>query len=524
MSRLERLYANVRAALTGHVHALPVDAFRVLAGGLSVAYFVQAFWEIPDISAPSGLIDHQLTREIFWYTRWSLFPPGLDTPSVQVVFGGAIAASVLLTVGYRPKLMAGYLFLVASSAYRWNFLVIFVDDGVFHLVVFWVLLLPVGRTLTLKGWLDDRAASWERWKTVRVPAAAVHCFIANLALLYVAAGLWKLASPMWRDGTALYAILRLPLSYAPDFWQPSWLPALKVGSYVALVSEPLIPVMFYLRRHHPLKYAHLALFLGLHLGILATLKVPYANVACLAALVLIFREELMGWVVGSGETALVPTGGRTREPQRIRRRHLSPAGPRSPAATARIGTTGKLSVVFVAVLTLATLGEATLPEWRVPERSDRNPGVGVTHNVLYYPLWVVGIAQSYRLMDWIDERNFTVRYEVRVTGPEGHERQLPSSRLFPGYAHSVLLQAYLNDVTWGKLPADRVDAVKDRLRRGYANRFCRKHGAEGLVTAHATIYRVDADNLELSRGEGRLVMAFECHGAVAQLVERRASR
>jgi hypothetical protein len=51
-----------------------------------------------------------------------------------------------------------------------------------------------------------------------VPGAAVRCFVANLALIYLVAGLWKWTSTMWRDGIAVYAILKTPLSYAPDWW------------------------------------------------------------------------------------------------------------------------------------------------------------------------------------------------------------------------------------------------------------------------------------------------------------------
>lgn len=485
--------AKARAALTRPVHALPVDLFRVLVGLLSVAYFTQTLWESIDITNPAGLMDHVVMRELFPHTLWSLFFPGMTLELFRVVFAAAIGASLMVVVGHGVKWAAGFLFLVASSTYRWNFLVIFVDDSIFHLAVFWLLLLPVGRTLRLGEWMrEGGAACWERWRTVTVPGTAVHCFLANLALLYVVAGVWKFTSPMWRGGTALYAILKLPLSYAPDFWRPEHLPLLKIANYGALIGEPLIPLMFWMRRHHPLKYAHLALFLGMHVGIIATLMVPYANVACLAALVLIFREELMGG-----------------EPER----------PSAPPAEARTFTVaGRLSLAFLALLTVAMVGEFRVPHWRAPTKTAEKAGPGVTHNWAYVPLWAFGIAQSYRLMDWIDDRNFHLSYEVLETAPDGSVRAVPPARLFPRYPHSILLQAYLHDVTWGKLPSGRAEEVKSRLRRGFADRYCRRHAEGQSVSAWATLRRVTPDNLDLSRGRTRPLMSFECGSRGVRLV------
>ena len=383
------------SAFTAFTYALPVDLFRVLVGLLSCAYFLQILREAPQFSNPNGLLDHELAQELFWYTRLSLFQPGIELPLLQTVFVLASVASLALALGYRVKLMAALLFVVAVSTYRWNFLIMYVDDGIMHLLLAWLLLLPVGHTLVLHEWLADRHGSVERWKQALVPGAAVYCFLANLALLYLVAGLWKWASPMWRDGLALYAILKLPIAYQPDFWQPGHLPVLKIANYFALALEPLLPLMFVLPTNHRLKWALGAALLGFHLGILATLKIPYANIASTAALVIVFRDELMQLI-----------GGRAPGlPHRER--------PYTLDSSARI------ALLFVGGLAMTMLWDLRAPAWRAPagdvragsrtsEQRTDDSHLAFRSNPMYVPLWVVGIAQSYRLFDWIDERNFYI--------------------------------------------------------------------------------------------------------------------
>ena len=151
-------------------------------------------------------------------------------------------------------------------------------------------LLPVGKTLVCRELIQQGHRCLGRWSTVTVPGTGMRCFLGNVCLVYLVAGLWKLESPMWRQGFALYTVLRLPIAYQPDLWGPQHLLWLQVGTYVALVIEPLIPWLLTRRRGHPLKWLGLLAQLGFHLGIVATLRVPFANLG-LASAVLLFRAE-----------------------------------------------------------------------------------------------------------------------------------------------------------------------------------------------------------------------------------------
>lgn len=462
------------------VAALPIDMFRVLVGLLSTVYFIHLALQTGDITSPDGLIDHRLVRDIFWYTKMGLFHPGISANEFRAIFSLAACASLALAAGWRPKLMAALMFVIAVSAYRWNFLVIYVDDGIMHLAMFWILLLPVGRTLVLTDFLRNRERAVERWRGAMVPGGAVRAFLISLTLVYVVAGMWKWTSPMWRSGTALFAALQTPVAWMPWMWTRAQLPFISAADYTTLILEPAFPLMFVLRRNHPIKWGLLVMMIGFHVGIIATMKVPYANIACLAAIPIIFREELMLFI----------NRGRT-----IATNHIQPL-------SARICAVG--SVSFVTVLTLAMMGEAAVPAWRGPNRAEeaavsqtrttRHAGfLGSQHNPMYLPLWGIGIAQSYRLFDWIDDRNFRLRYSVTEVRYDGSIRSVDPEEIFPGSIRGVLLQTYMHDVTWGSIPRERADEVKIALFTRFARRYCKLHRNAGDISVNASVGRVSVD-------------------------------
>ena len=491
------------------VPALPIDIFRVLVGILSAVYFAHLAIETADFSSPGGLIDHGLVREIFWYTQYGLFRPGITEAQFQLIFGMAAAASLLLAAGWRPKLMAAFMFVIAVSAYRWNFLVIYVDDGIMHLAIFWILLLPVGRTLVLADFVRDKSAAVERWRRIVVPGGAVRAFLVSLSLVYIVAGMWKWTSPMWRSGTALFAALQTPIAWAPSMWNVGQLPFIAAADYVTLILEPAFPLMFVLKRNHPAKWALLVMMVGFHLGIIATMKVPYANIACLAAIPVIFRDELMSLL----------NRGRKYVPLEV------------PTFAGNFCAAG--SIAFVTVLTLAMMGEAAVPHWRGPSRAEESAGststarqagfLGTNHNPMYLPLWAIGIAQSYRLFDWIDDRNFRVKYDASKILADGTRRAIDAEELFPMSIRGVLLQTYLHDVTWGKIPRDRADDLKIALFTRFAHRYCKSNDTQGDIVVFAAVGRVPvADPVPLPPPTPFL--KFSCSGERAWLAFARLDR
>ena len=510
----QSLHHKLLRRFSAPVDALPLDLFRILVGLVVFVYFLQTLYDAKDFSGPDGLIDHELSQRIFWFTRVGFFHPGPSLRFFQAIFLGACLCCWPVILGYRVKLFAAILYLIAVSTYRWNFLVMYVDDSVVHLSLFWLLLLPVGRTLVAREWLAGRRDAWERWKQVKAPGVAVRCFMWNLALIYVVAGVWKWTSPMWRDGSALYVILKLPISLSPGFWQPSHFAALQVLGYCALISEPLFALIFILPRGHRAKYALMVVLLGFHAGTLVTLRIPYANLACIAALLIPFSGELMDKLRhGQSESiaSFVPT---------------------------RLAFSSVVAIIFVTILTLAMISSATLPQWRAPSRPAtasggenlqalspqanlfkgatrvakfNYEGLQTVQMSFFSVLWFMGQAQQYQLFNWIDERNYTVHYDVIEIRDHQALRRSEPGTVMPQSTRGNLLQVYLHGLTWMRIPPERKAELQSSLQLRFARRYCQQFHPEGQVTFYSTLERVYAEGNRIEEDHVPF-MKFTCEG------------
>lgn len=463
-------------ALDRNVPALPLDLFRVFLGVLFFAYFLQLLWQSEDFSGPGGLIDHGLVQEAFWYTRLSLFHPGISLEVLQGVFCLSCFGALALAAGIRVRLCASLLFAVAVSTYRWNFPVMYLDDGIMHLMLLWTLLLPMGQTLVLREWLNNGTNSWRMWKGKTVPGGATRCFLWNVMLVYFVAGLWKLGSPMWQEGTALQTALQTPAAWVPELWMGSYNLPLTALNYLALAFEVSFPLMLVLPKKHLLKVVLLVIMIGFHVGSVATLRVPFANLALLASTVVLFGQELMDWLNGAASEY--------------------PGSQQTPGA---FHVSSGLSLVFVALLTLSVMrfetgADTVEPASYAVEEQGMDPrnvgGLTVLHKPIYALLWAAGVAQEYQLFDWIDSRNYFLEYQVVLTDATGARRTVDSAQMFPSSLRGALLQMYLHDLVWFQLPPEYRPAFKQSLLERFPRRFCRDGGTGEDVTARSSMNRI----------------------------------
>ena len=505
-------------ALAAPVPALPLDIFRVLAGGVLFFYFLNAYRQAGDFSDPDGLIDHRLCIRLFPPLRLSLFQPAMPGWIFRATYLGACIAAVCVIVGYHPRAASAFLFAAAVSTYRWNVLAAYLDDCIVHLLCLWLVLLPVGTTLNLPDMLVSGpaasgpiAAAASEWLTATVPGAAPRAFMANLALVYLVAGLYKFSSPMWRGGSAMHAALRMPIARTPHFWTLRHRIPLRLVTWAALILEPLFVLIFLLPDNSAAKWALVAGAAVFHLGIIATLKIPYSNALMLAALALPLAPEI---VAGASETSGVAVASVA---------FGAPAATAAPLAGNAPADVAAL--VLVGLLAIMSIWQAARSWLRLPK-----PGQPYSANGWANPirslLWLFGLFQSYRLFDWVDARNYHVRYEVRRLRP-GRNEPVEPRELFPDGMRHLLLQSYFVGNVWLQMEPAKLDAIRQSLLARHARRFARAHPDAGEIEAFAIVQRITPDNLELTRGERRLLMRFTCTGGDVVMhphhrIERRA--
>ena len=196
-----------------------------------------------------------------------------------------------------------------------------------------------------------------------------------------------------------------------------------------------------------LKWPLLAGAVVFHLGIALTLKIPYSNAAMLGAMVIPFGPEIMQGGLG------VPP------PQGVAAPGLAP--------------TEVVAIVLVALIVAGLIWEAANTGRRLRERYSARGWDNPVRSLL----WTVGIFQSYRLFDWVDERNYHLRFEVRrVISPEAArvgaeaaaadsatDRPLDPDAMFPRTMRHLLLQSYLVGNIWLRLSPGKLEAVRRSL-------------------------------------------------------------
>jgi hypothetical protein len=449
--------------------ALPLDLFRITSGLIFVVYFTHQWAIARDFAAPDGLLDHELQARIYWFTRLSLFQPGVSFLFIQAALAAAWLASWGVLAGWRVRSCAAVALVVAVSLFRWNLLVMEVDDFIIHLLLVWMILLPVGKTLTLESWRRDGTKTWERWRRVEVPAAALYCVLANACLVYLIAGPTKLTSDYWRHGFALYATLRLDISHTRDLWGPQHLALLTIGNYAALAIEIVLPFLLLRPKGSRLKWLGLLCQLGLHLGIVAAFGLPFVNLTMLSTSILFFRGELMD-ALGAAPAA---------------------------GSEVRIPTAGRAALVLVAVLALAVTRDI--------------PVLGALKGPAYVALWAGGLFQDYRLFDWIDTKNVRVDYEAVSTEPGRPSRPFDGRLVFPATMQHLFLQAYLHDVRWVYVPCRHRPALKESILIRAARHYCgARPEATQSVSVSAVVSRITPEDAALDKRDRSFIMEFDC--------------
>jgi hypothetical protein len=366
--RLKKL-ANKLAA---PVSALPVDLFRIAAGLVVLGYLIRLFLDAPDFHSPLAIIDHQLGLEIFPFTWQPLSMGQVPLWLFYLLFSLAVLATLSLIVGIKPRISALIAYLIVVCTLRHRFLVISVDDVICHLLLFWLILLPSGSTLAL---FSKKGSGWRQ---ATVPGATVRLLGINIAILYLVAGLTKWSSPMWLQGDALYTVLKLRPGYFSEIITPAHLWFLRPLNYATLVLEPCLTIIPFLPLFNRLKYFLGVVLIVLHLGIIATLDVPFANLGCLAFLPILFHREISA-------------------------RFTSTSGLISPAARLIYRDVFAATVVFF--IAGAMLSSALQVNWRKPtndnqvlaeaDHGETSKTVGgIEQKVFFGGLWCVGLVQQ----------------------------------------------------------------------------------------------------------------------------------
>jgi len=240
-----------------HSYALLRIAFGVLGlASLAGLTPVDQFWSLDGLSP----LPSNPTGPRAW-----LMAHGWALPVGWAFFLAMLVTFTAMTVGFRSNLavLGGFIGLVVQS--HWNRYPLSSAHQVMIVLMFCLAWADTGRVWSLDARFarssnpDPRVAAW--------PLMLMRC---QVALIYASTALFKLAFPVWRDGSAVHWAVSLNTFHRFPWPLPVEVtPLLALATWGTVMFELLFPLFVLFRRTRgPI----LLLGVGLHLGLALTLE------------------------------------------------------------------------------------------------------------------------------------------------------------------------------------------------------------------------------------------------------------
>jgi uncharacterized membrane protein YphA (DoxX/SURF4 family) len=272
MSALDRWQRFWFTPVPAHGYAL----LRILFGAVGCATLIglhdlAAFWSldgiVPDEDGGLGL------------KAW-LASHGLGVVGGQTLYFGSLVSFVGMTIGFRSGVTVPLSLAATLLQISWNSLPLSGAHVVVQAVLFCLIWADCGSVWSVDAWIERRRTGAVA-PSPMYAIAPLRLIRFQIALVYLNTGLWKLYSPLWRDGSALHYVLSNNVFHRFPYSPPDSLSVLvTLTTYATLFWEITFPFMLL---YGPTR--RLALLVGvlMHLGMFVALEIGPFSLVMLAA-------------------------------------------------------------------------------------------------------------------------------------------------------------------------------------------------------------------------------------------------
>ncbi|CAL9450051.1 hypothetical protein SUDANB176_02422 [Streptomyces sp. enrichment culture] len=196
-----------------------VSGTRVLLGFVGLMYYVSQYRERNYLFGPDGVLPHEEFKAQL--TGFSLYTLSASPGYFQLVYHLGIAAALAVMLGIGGRLGLALHWALLWSVYQRQPGLLDGGDNLAYVVIPFLLLTRCYDRFALPTGLASRLARRVpgRLRAVSVPFhnLGVLMVAAQICLVYVVSGLYKVMGEEWQDGTALFYIMRVA-----EFELPGW--------------------------------------------------------------------------------------------------------------------------------------------------------------------------------------------------------------------------------------------------------------------------------------------------------------
>ncbi len=213
----------------------------------------------------------------------------------DAVYIATIVVGLLLMVGFYTRASTVMALFLWVSLYVSNPFVGSGGDAVLRMVLLYMCFVDAGRHWSVDERLSRRRGKIIRrtpaWLSATIHNAALVLIIHQVVMVYVGSAFWKVQSPLWMGGTAVYYPLQTEayspwLDYIHLLTDHGWIVAM--ASYTAIGVQLLVPVLLMYR---PTRFFALIALTGMHLGIGILMGILYFSLVMIAVDVLLISDR-----------------------------------------------------------------------------------------------------------------------------------------------------------------------------------------------------------------------------------------
>jgi hypothetical protein len=229
------------------------------------------FWDLQGLVSRDGLVALK---------AWAA-AHGAGSTVGRALFAACLASLLAMTVGFRSALSVPLSLVSLLLEGAWNYLPLSGAHEAMQGFLFCLMWADTGAVWSVDSWLEHRRTPIGERVFRPVSVAPLRLIRYQVALIYLASGLWKLYNPLWREGLAVHFVLHNNVFHRFPNVLPvnlEWLAT--VATYATLGWELGFA---FLLLYRPTR--RLALIAGvlIHLGMLVLLEIGPFHVVMLAA-------------------------------------------------------------------------------------------------------------------------------------------------------------------------------------------------------------------------------------------------
>lgn len=232
---------------TRPVAVLGASGTRCLLGFVGFMYYVSQYTDRRYLFGPDGVLPHrEFTDQIG--STFNLYAWSASHTWFELVFHAGALAALAVTLGMGGRAGLAVHWALLWSVYQRQPALLDGGDNLAYVVIPLLLLtrcydrfsLPAGFVDRLK----DRVPGTVRALSTPMHDLGVLAIAAQISLVYVVSGLYKVMGDVWQDGTALFYIMRVPEFELPGVSSPVYENDLIVclGTYATVLFMVYFPL------------------------------------------------------------------------------------------------------------------------------------------------------------------------------------------------------------------------------------------------------------------------------------------